>query len=182
MEPKKEINIILIGFGIISFLLLILVIYPLFQRIKENSDILVVQGKELTLFEIKIRDFEKSKQSYQVLEIEEQLRPFFVDPEIDTDFIEFLENTAQVHQISIGISRYSFKESEIDIWSSRGYAISCTGSFQNILRFIGKLETAPYLIKVQNLTIEREGEVKIGQEETFKISLLIKTYSKNLKD
>lgn len=182
MNSQKEINIILIGYGLVTFALIILIIYPLLQKIKEGSGILFSQGKELALLESETKSLERSKQVYQALGIENKLSTFFVSSEIDTGFIEFLEETAEASRLLIWISRHSFRGGEEAPWTPRGYLITCSGSFQNIARFIERLETAPYLIEIEDLKMEVKEIGEPGTTETLDATLAIKAHTRETKD
>ena len=90
MSPRKKINITLIICGILFISLIVFGISPLFKKIRENSCNLLTSQEEIALLDIKSQSFDTLKDSYEVLGTEKELDSFFIDSEIDTNFIEFL--------------------------------------------------------------------------------------------
>lgn len=173
MSPKKETNIILVVYLLAGVLLFAFGINPMFEKIQEKSSDLVLSGKESASMDTKIKNFEEVQKRYSLLEVEENLAPFFVSGEVDTAFIEFLESIAGKAGVSVGISRYAFGKEEGDIWSPRGYSVSCKGSFQGILQFIAGIENSSYLTEIQNFSLSRKDD--FGSFDSY---FIIKTYSK----
>lgn len=170
MEPKKKIIIISIISGLIILILVIFVIYPLFKRIKGNSEELVATRRNLVLFQSKTGSLEQIKKTYEELESSfKKIEGFFVDPEIPIDFIKFLEKTARESKILIDISPVSPKTSEDEPWKSIGFQLTLTGPSPKFLKFLDKIETGPYLIGIQNLTVKKlvERDFKSIKYEKF---------------
>jgi len=177
MNPKKEISIIAALCSIITIFVVVFGIWPIFEKVRENSQTLIETEREMDMLDVKSENFEESEDSFFALEINKDLAEFFIDPDIDNNFIEFLEGLAQDLSVPIEVSRYTFKKQEGDIWFPHGYKISCSGPFQNILRMVGKLETSPYLIEINSLEIRRTADEETEQEY-FSASFLIKGYSR----
>ena len=49
-----------------------------------------------------------------------------------------------------------------DVWDFVGFRLGLFGSYSNFMKFFGKLESSPFLIEIQDLTIKKltESEIK----------------------
>ena len=159
MKEVSRINLSIIVFFVLTVLIFIFGVYPIFKDIEKNSEELVSQKKELVILEAQITNLEKFKIVYKNLEdILERIQGLFVDARVPVDFIRFLENTAESSSLDISISPTSSGKFGNDYWQSLIFQISSRGSFPNFLRFLEKLENSPYLIEIQSLNISRDGE------------------------
>ena len=186
MDLKKKTILFSLIFGIIALILVSFAIYPLFKGIKKDSEGFIAVKKELTLCGSKVGKFEQFKKIYKELEPDlERIERIFVDPEVPIDLIEFWEKTAINSELSINISPVSLKAVETDPWNSIGFQIAVIGSFSDFLKFLEKIETGPYLIKIQNLSVKRLTEEEISSEKyklassgDVSITLLTKVFTK----
>ena len=156
MIPARKTQISLAVFAIFSLAFLVLLIYPLLNKIKENSENFIVQKKTLLGLEAKIknlRDVQALYRSYQPNL--EKMDGLFINAEEPIGFIEFLEQEADSAHLSIEIYPSNPKKVNGDTWQSMEFQITLFGSFLNFLKFINKLEASPYLFETQNLTIQR---------------------------
>ncbi len=178
MISQNKITISLIIFFFSVILLIIFVIYPLFGEIKENSKELILQKKNMTTLQLKIENLENFKSLYEKYRPSlEKIDNLFVDPEVPIEFIAFLEKTAEETQIEIKISPVSLKKSTDDLWSFIAFQITSNSSFPNFLKFLEKLETSPYLVRIQNLSIHRLTEKEIPSEIDTRAIFSIKTHT-----
>ncbi len=182
MSSNKKIIVISIVLGIISLGLIYFLIYPLFEKVKEKSKEFVSARQELILAQGKTGEVGQLKKLYADLETDlEKTKKLFVDPEVPVNLIEFWEKTAKDSEISISISPIVLKIEETDSWNSIGFQLVLVGSFPDFLKFLEKIETGPYLIKVQNLTVKKTGEREFGPEgnklSLVNIGLLIKVFT-----
>ena len=137
-------------------------IYPLFKEIEKNSEKFFENKKKEMLIEEKIKDLTSFKGICQ--KIEEDLKKvdqLFVDQKVPIEFIEFLEKTARDSDVLIDISPSQGTTRKGDLWPSLDFKITVSGSFPNCSRFLEKIETAPYLIEVQNLNLRRLTEKEL---------------------
>lgn len=168
MAPKEKIIISSIIFGIVSLALICFIIYPLVQGIKRNSQDLVGAKKELTLFQTKVEEVEQTKENYEKLKSDlDKIDKLFIDPDVPIDLIKFWEKTANDSGLSIDIAPVSLKAVGTDPWSSIGFSLILSGSFPNFLKFLEKIETSPYLLEVQGLTVK-----------DLKADLIVKVFTK----
>lgn len=186
MSYKKKIYISAIIFFGLSLALIIFVIYPLFLEIKKISQDFSDQRQKLLTFEKKAENLEKFKIIFpEISSGLEKMDNLFINPEVPVDFIRFLEKISQDFQLSLKILPGPPLKIEKDPWPSLSFQLSLAGSFPNFSKFLEKLESSPYLIEIQNLTISRleENELKSKEFEKFslgdvKANLSLKVYTK----
>jgi len=185
MDLKKKIYSSLGIFLAISIVLIVFLISPIYKDIKNNSQELIFEKQNIATLESKIESLEEFKKNYAEIKPNlEKIETLFADQKTPVEFISFLENTSKDCQISINISPVSF-QSEENLWPSITFQISSTGYFLNFLKFLEKLESSKYLIKIQNLTIVSLAETEQKPKETEATSLsyvranfLISVYAK----
>ena len=164
----KKIIVVSIIFGIIVIILFCFVIYPLLSGVKKNSQEFILAKKEMVSFKIETEEFEQSKEIYRGLETDlEKIDELFVNPDVPIDLIKFWRETAKDSGLLIDISPTSLRAEETVLWDSIGFRLTLIGSFPDFLKFLEKIETAPYLIEIQNLSAKNS-----------KQSLTIKVYIK----
>ena len=124
----------------------------------------------MTTLQLKIENLENFKSLYEKYRPSlEKVDNLFVDSEVPVEFIAFLEKTAEETQVEIGISSISLGKNADDLWSFNAFQITSNSSFPNFLKFLEKLETSPYLIRIQNLNIYRLAEEEINTKAIFSI-------------
>lgn len=171
LNPNKKIMVSGIIFGIVIFIFIVLIIYPLFGAIRAESKELISQKNkqvELILKTENIKEFQKNYKDYQPNL--KKIDNLFINSAEPINFIEFLEKEAANSRLSIKITPSAKKEKEEDPWPSMNFQLTLTGSFSNFLKFLEKLESSPYLIEVLNLNINKPAEKKLVS------NLLIKVY------
>lgn len=175
---KQNITTILIIFGIVFLLLIFLIIFPLFNKIKQESDNLIAQKRMLAEFNNRAENLKNFQATYQTYQANlEKIDQLFINPEEPINFIEFLEKEASDSQLSIKISSLSLKEVKGDFWSSMNFKLALVGSFSHFLEFLNKLETSFYLIDTLNLNLNRLTEKEGFPEGNVSATLLIKVYT-----
>ncbi len=177
MDPKKKIIVFSLAFGVAGLVLVCFVIYPLFKGIKKNSEEFIIAKRESILLQGKTGKIEQFRKTYEDLRPDlEKIDNLFTDSEVPIDLIKFLDKTAENSKLLSDISSVSVKTSETDPWSSLGFQITLAGLLPDFLRFLEKIETAPYLIEVQNLTVKKVSGsgLNLGVSAT----LIIKVYTR----
>jgi len=178
MSPKKKIIIFSAIFGLVAIVMVGFIIYPLFKGIEKSSEEFIAAKRELILSKEEAGKFEQFEEIYKELEPDlEKINQFFVDPDIPIDLIKFWEKEARDSELSIKISPISLETAKTDPWNSIGFRLSLVGSFPNFLKFLEKTETSPYLIEIQNLTVEKLSQEELGSKDVS-IALVIKVYTK----
>lgn len=186
MTLKNKIHLSLIIFLCLSIIIIIFLIYPLFTDIKKGSQDLLSQRKTLVSFEAKIENLGEFKIRYQEVEPSlEKIPQLFIDAEAPVEFIDFLEDEANLCQIPIEISSALPLQEKEDPWPSFSFQVTTISSFPQFLRFLEKLETGFYLIEIQNLNIKRltEKELQTKDFESYRLgdvktNLSFKVFSK----
>jgi len=178
MSPKKKIIIFSAIFGLAVIVMVGFIIYPLLKGIEKSSEEFIAAKKELILSKEEARKFEQFEEIYKELEPDlEKINQFFVDSDIPIDLIKFWEKEARDSKLSIKISPISSKTAKTDPWNSIRFRLSLVGSFPNFLKFLEKTEMSPYLIEIQNLTVEKLSQEELDSKDVS-IALVIKVYTK----
>ena len=186
MTIKNKINLSLIFFLILAIFLLAFLIYPLLKDIKNYSNEIISQKKEVSSLENKIEDLEEFRKNYAKIKPNlEKIETLLTNSEAPIDFISFLEKTSRDCHLTIKIVPAAITKKTEESWASLSFSIILTGSFPNFLRFLEKLESGPYLIEIQNLSIKRLPETELKSKEFENLSLgdiqasfLIKVFTK----
>lgn len=155
MNPRKKIIISLIAFGTLALILIILIIYFLFPEIKNNSEEILLQKKQLILLAKEKENLEKMEDIYKNYQSDlDKIEKLLIDPEVPIEFMSFLETTASTSDLQLEISSIT-KEVKIDPLPSLSLQTLVNGSFPNFLEFLEKLEASPYLIEILDLNTQR---------------------------
>jgi Tfp pilus assembly protein PilO len=171
LNPNKKIMVSGVIFGIVIFIFIVLIIYPLFGAIRAESKELISQKNkqaELILKTENIKEFQKNYKDYQPNL--KRIDNLFVNSAEPINFIEFLEREAANSRLSIEIAPFPPPKIKEDLWSSMNFQLKISGAFSDFLKFLEKLESSPYLIEVLNLNINKP------TEEELVSNLLIKVY------
>ena len=186
MTIKNKINLSLAVFIILSLSLILFLISPLFQGIKNDSKELISQKQKLISLETKIESLMKFQTLWQGIESDfQETEKLLIDPEVPVAFISSLETIAKDCQMTIKISSTPSSGTEKDSWSSLFFQISSATSFSKFLKFIEKLETSPYLVEISNLNVRKLTEAELKSKEfegnslgDVAAALSLKVYSK----
>lgn len=182
METKNKIYIISAIFGLVVLVLVIFFVLPSFKKIKKSSEDLFSEKNNIILLENQLNGVENFKKNYNNYKTDlEKIDLLFVDLKNPVNFIESLEKIAFDSNINLEISPSSSKK---EPENSVVFRLFAEGDFPDIIRFSEKLESGPYLTKIQDLTIkkaERKLEDKSSKkyssgkvEANFSIDVLVK--------
>lgn len=186
MKPLRKIYLTLGIFGILIILLIVFLVLPFFRNIKNNFNDLISKKKELVTLNFEIENLGAIRQKYEGYKPDlEKIDTLFINSEVPVDFIKFLEKLASNSKISVKISSYAAQKSQNQPWPSIQFQLIAAGSFENVSRFLEKLENSPYLIKIQNLIIRKISQDELSQPEWKNLSpgdvsssLLIEVFTK----
>src|SRR3989339_332265 len=175
MNIKIKNFIIAIIFIVIYLAVILFFVWSLIKDIKNESLNLVMQKNEEFSFKEQmffLEKFNQEKVAYQeiFLKYEEAL----IDSKNPIILIKFLENTAKESNVTLDILLTPSLAQKIgtDIWPSISMQIKFSGSFQNTLKFINKLENSPYFLSIESLKMNKsEEKVKVKNIT----SIIIKT-------
>ncbi len=184
LKEKQKIKIDIAVFSLFLILIIFLAITPLSSQLKEDSGNLATKKSTLIFLENQIKalnDFQNSGSQYQ--DKINKLDTSFVSKEAPVDFIEFLEKQAKKQNLKITLSSTALKTSQKEALLAVGFRAVLIGDFPDALIFLQKMEKSPWLVKVEQVSINREGfqnnshqteDVKVGQ---VTLSLSFETFS-----
>jgi len=149
----------------------------LLKGIEKNSGDLISAKNNIAALNTQISGAENFKKNYVDLKPNlDKISQMFVDPENPVDFIKFLEDTAYACQITSKISLADISGS--DAKNKQDFIVFqffSSGYFPEMLNFSKKIEAGPYLVEVENLTIQNAKDAKDGKvDATFTIKAFIK--------
>jgi Tfp pilus assembly protein PilO len=178
MSPRKKIYFWLLIFILISLFFIAFLIPKFLKEIRANSQELISLKSELASFQKETENLQQLSKTYQNYQKNlAKIDQIFIDPEVPIEFSNFLYQNATLSQLKIEISPASKREIETESSPSLLFQISIHGSFPNFLKFLEKLENAPYLIDVLNLNIKKITSKEI-QPADIESTFLIKVYTK----
>lgn len=167
--------IILSIFVLVSLALVVFFVYPLLREIEKNSSDLVSAKDSIIALKAQANEVESFKKNYEGYKPSlDKMDRLFIDPKNPVDFIEFIENTAYNSGVT---SQISIAPSSADEQQYVALQLSSEGSFSDILNFVKNIEKGPYLIEIENLTIQgRQTTTKDPKtsDATFTIKAFIK--------
>jgi len=170
METKKKIYIIASAFFLIAMFLILFFIYPLFKEISKKSRELVTQRNNLLFLEGQFNEVEKFKKNYETYRPNlDKIDNLFVDSQNPVNFIEYLEETASASGIELKISAPTILKEKTSLYDK--FQFSSTGGFSGTLKFIKNLETGPYLVQIQNISIGniKDSQTSVGANIAIKV-------------
>lgn len=183
MKPSNKIYIISSLFALASLLLLIFFIWPTSKEIEQNSQDLISAKNDIVTLDAQIAETNAFKKNYGNYKPNlDKLDQLFIDPNNPVDFIKFLEDTASVSQITSQISLPPFSQnSQQAAQNFILFQFASKGSFSGVLDFAKKVEAGPYLIELENLTIQNSAVTTSGVSPIAALSAL-KNYSSRTVD
>jgi len=161
MTIKNKIYITTSIFLLSSLFLVLFFIYPLISEIVVKSNDIKSLKKDLFIIDKQFEEAKNFDKNYYDYELNfEKIDHLFVDAKNPVNFIEFLEKSAQSSLVSLQISSPS-----IEADKSAGFQLSLYGGFQQTLAFLKKIESGPYLVEIQSLSMSsKTSENKIKTE------------------
>ena len=170
MKSNNKIYIILSIFASASLILAVFFIWPVLEEIGNNSKDLISEKNNLVTLAAQNNETDNFRKNYETYRPNlEKIDQLFIDPTNPVDFIKFLEDTATSSQITSQISLQPIPQGLHQ--SSQNFIIfqfSSDGSFSEMLNFAEKIEAGPYLIEIENLTIQTsEGPAGASPENIY---------------
>jgi len=171
MSAKQKIYLIFLVIITVFTLLIIFVIKPLFLEIKKTA-VAVSESRE------KMMSLEEIDKNYlEELEIDRReisnnidlVKKQLIDKNEAVKFFEALESVASATSNEIEISASDFPS----------LAISLTGTFSDLMKFLGWLENGEYFIDADSLSVSRKserGDLEITPSGIIKSTLKIRAY------
>jgi Tfp pilus assembly protein PilO len=140
---------------VLTYLVFVALCVWLLEGIEKNSEDFISAKNNIAIFNAQINEIENFKKNYDAYEPNlEKMDQLFVDPANPVDFIKFLEDTASGSQITsqIFLPPSSDQASQDFI----AFQLISKGSFSDVSSFLKKIELGPYLIEIENLTIQND--------------------------
>ena len=160
LSVRNKKYIILSGLGALFFILIFVVLFPLFSAIKKNANEIINQKKQIILYEKRIQNFNTLATEYKEFQPNiAKINSIFIDSKEPLEFIDFLETTAETLGLSVDIL-INNNEAESNL-SNLGFQITAFGSFDNLMKFLEKLESANYLVDINSLSVQKAPEGKV---------------------
>jgi Tfp pilus assembly protein PilO len=184
MNIKSKNFIIVIIFIVIYLAIILFFVWSLIKDIKDESLNLIFRKNEEFSFKeqmFQLEKFNQEKVNYQESFLKSENA--FIDSKNPIILIKFLENTAKDSNVTLDILLTPSLAQKIktDIWPSISMQIKFSGSFQNTLKFINKLENSPYLISIESLKMNKSEEIIKSKKIVpiiIKTDCLIKIFTK----
>lgn len=160
---KKKIKIIvildifiLIAFLILSFLMI--------RLIKSNSKKFIEIQKSLLFSEQKRKEFQAYKNKFEEIKASlKEINNLFLDKNRALELFNFLEKSAidsgNYYKIDVLTKEENEKK---NFWQLQ---ISLYGGFSNFMKFLNRIETAPYLLQIESIRIRK---ISLSDIEKYK--------------
>lgn len=185
MNSNRKISTTIFIFSIMLLALIIFGVWPLVEGIVKDSSDLISTKNKISTFNVQVTKVEYFENNYENYRSNlEKINQLFIDPTDPVDFIKFLENTASEYKINMQMSLPPAPSSTEIVQDFIIFQLSLKGDFSDISSFINKIEFGPYLIEVEDLTIqnqENNQKEKNSKQILYKnsASLNIKVFTKN---
>jgi len=178
MNLKRKRVIISVGGTIVLLSMIGFVMYPLGQGIVQDYQVLLATKKEAARIARDIQNITEFATISSTYEAEfSQFNNLFVDPDNPIPFIEFLEGASQTSQLELTIVARDQKQVKGDPWSSMDFQLTLEGSYPSFVEFTEKLEAAPYLVELRNMTMRKfRGSRGVEVKEGGEFTVLVKAY------
>lgn len=190
LSARQKIKIDVVVLILFFILVVFLAIIPLCSRLLSNSKNLAAKKSALVFLGEQIEVLNNFQNSgFEYRQKINKLDSSFVSEEAPIEFIEFLEKEALAQNLKISLSSGTGvpekKENRITI----GFQARITGKFPDALVFLEKIEKSPWLIKIEQINIDRTSEesemyssapVKNKPGE-ITLNIVFKTFSDYLK-
>ncbi|MBU1993067.1 hypothetical protein KKG51_05235 [Patescibacteria group bacterium] len=174
MTKNKTIQLIILW--AIAALAAACIVRPLFLSIKRNSETLVAQKEILAELEEKSGSFKKFASACEIYRADlVKIDELFIDKEEPVEFIKFLEREAASAKLGIDLTPLSSSAGEEGVWQCIVFKTEIDGSFANFLKFLGKVESNPYLIALSDFNLNKQAKNANGE---MAISLHLKIYAR----
>lgn len=148
----------LLFFAGFSLCLISFVIFPLVQRIKNNSQELIREKEQKNYFFLEKSNLQGSRAVYEKItpDLGKVDDIFLVGKTpIELELIKFLEKAASDFNISIKISSVGSENKKENQLSFMTVNLEASGSFNDFFKFLDRIENGNYLVEINNLIINR---------------------------
>lgn len=152
----RKVYLYILAFVVVILAIVIIFIRPVFLGIKADSQELLLQKSNLALRTEETKGLAANKEFYannsiSLLDVENRL----IDANIPIDLVTFLEESASSVGVSIDIAPGVIKDRGEDRWPTIDLLLSVSGPSLSFIKFLDKVENAPYFIDIISLNAER---------------------------
>jgi ABC-type uncharacterized transport system permease subunit len=166
MDFQKKKYIFWTSFVCLIFVLVFLVLIPLLNDINLKSKELVVAKNQAADLVEKSRVLLAWKNEYPNLEQGiKKIDSLYINADMPIDFLTFLEQNAEQSNLIVENTLLSSKKKAEGQIVYPQFKVSVMGPFPETLRFLEKMERAPYLIEIKSLSILRLSEEQLKKEK-----------------
>lgn len=163
---NKNFYLTLSVFGVIALILIAFCVWPLFNSIRNDSLDLVSAKNSIATISAQLVETAKFKERYQSYRPNlDRLSQFFVDPKNPVDFIKFLESSAANSNLSPQISLVKATDAQ----QSVVFRVYLKGAFTGVTNFLSTIESGPYLIYADDLSVEGLQSQKVDAALTINV-------------
>lgn len=148
----------LLFFAGFSLLLILFAILPLFQKIKDSSRQLIQKKEQKIYFSLEKENLQESKIIYEEItpDLKKTEDNFLIGKApVELEIIKFLEKSASDFNVSIKISSVGSENKRENQLSFLALNLEASGSFNDFLKFLEKIENDYYLIEITSLIINK---------------------------
>ena len=179
MAIKNKIILTLVVSFFLIVLIIVLVVFPLIDKIKDNSQELISKKQKTASLTAETFNLERfNNLDKEVESFLSQVDKLFIDSKVPIEFINFLEETSEKTNVKIESLNLSDQKASQDYWPSLVFQMSCQASFVDFLIFLEKLENNPYLVEVQNMTITKLASDQEDFSRNIRASFSLKVFTK----
>jgi Tfp pilus assembly protein PilO len=182
MKVTRNLLFVTVSFTIAGMVFLLLVVHPIFQGVlRDHEEILAQKQRSAQIQEDQkhLRDFESVFASNQSEFA--QLERLFLDTQAPSGFFRFLDTTSAAFSLEVEANPGARQQEKGDSGPSIKIEIQGNGSYPNIVAFLEKIENAPYLVEIEDISITsakasaQRGQPAIGENV---LSMTLKVYTK----
>lgn len=176
MTTPKKIIFAGVSVGALAVLFLALAVYPIVQGVRADREKVFAYRQELRQLEEDkkhVREFEALSRQYA--EELARLQSIFVDNRTPVAFFRFLDETAAALDLEMEKVPGSVQHAPGDRWPSFKLHLGGRGGYPDFAVFLQKLESAPYLLQVETLSLSKKTDAQLGKTIEFSLSLKVFT-------
>jgi len=182
MKATRNILFPIVSFTIASVIFLFFVVQPIFQGVLSDHEETLAEKLKF----VQVQQDRKHLQDFRAVFASSQnefaqLDQLFLDTQTPIEFFRFLETTSASFQIRLEQNPGIAQQKKGDPWPSMDIQIQGNGSYPNLVAFLEKVENAPYLSEITDISIisPRAAEAR-GQGITGEniLSMTLKVYTK----
>ncbi|MBZ1356324.1 MAG: hypothetical protein KY054_00935 [Candidatus Nealsonbacteria bacterium] len=145
-------------------------IFPTVEKIEKGSRRIIETQREslrLVTQTMELTKFEESLDQYQP--DLDRIDSLFIDSHSPLTFIQFLETTSLETNTELEISSIITPTTETNNWIPLTFNIILDGSFNDVMKFLEKVELSDYLVQSENLIMALDLD-----EEVIRMTLSLK--------